>query len=100
MSKAEKDIEIWKPIQNYEEYMVSNKGRVKRLAYYNNICYGAKQFRKERIKKSTSGNNTCKACRRNMEPVIREGFSPIPVHVAKAFSWIYDIICSVKAYHA
>jgi hypothetical protein len=52
MNKAEqfKDgIEIWKPIQNYEEYMVSNKGRVKRLAYYNNIGNGAKQFRKERI---------------------------------------------------
>lgn len=49
MSKAEKDIEIWKPIQNYEEYMVSNKGRVKRLAYYNTIGNGAKQFRKERI---------------------------------------------------
>lgn len=42
MSKAEKDIEIWKSIQNYEEYMVSNKGRVKRLAYYKNIGYGAK----------------------------------------------------------
>jgi len=49
MSKTEKDIEIWKPIQNYEEYMVSNKGRVKRLAYYKNIGNGAKQFREERI---------------------------------------------------
>ena len=32
MTREEKDQEIWKPIVGYEEYEVSNKGRIKRLA--------------------------------------------------------------------
>lgn len=33
MTQEDKQFEIWKPIPNYEEYEISNLGRVKRLAY-------------------------------------------------------------------
>ena len=31
-------MEEWENIPNYEEYQVSTLGRVKRLAYYKNVC--------------------------------------------------------------
>lgn len=43
--------EAWKTIPGYEEYMVSNLGRVKRLAYYKRIKDNGKQFQPERILK-------------------------------------------------
>ena len=46
---TQEDKEQWKPIQGYEEYEVSNHGRIKRLAYYKNVCNGGKQFQPERI---------------------------------------------------
>ena len=51
MTQEEKDQELWKPIIGYEEYEVSNKGRIKRLAYYKTVCKGSKQFCEERILK-------------------------------------------------
>ena len=44
-------IEEWRKIPKYEEYEVSNLGRVKRLAYYKNVCGGSKQYREEKILK-------------------------------------------------
>ena len=44
-------MEEWKAIPGYEEYQVSTLGRVKRLAYYKNVCGGSKQYCKERILK-------------------------------------------------
>ena len=44
-------IEEWRKIPKYEEYKVSNLGRVKRLAYYKNVCGGSKQYREEKILK-------------------------------------------------
>ena len=43
--------EEWRKIPKYEEYEVSNLGRVKRLAYYKNVCSGSKQYCKEKILK-------------------------------------------------
>ena len=43
--------EEWKAIPDYEEYQVSTLGRVKRLAYYKNVCGGGKQYCEERILK-------------------------------------------------
>lgn len=43
--------EQWKTIPNYEEYEVSNLGRIKRLAYDKSICKGAKQYCKEKVLK-------------------------------------------------
>ena len=43
--------EEWKAIPDYEEYQVSTLGRVKRLAYYKNVCSGSKQYCEERILK-------------------------------------------------
>lgn len=40
--------EEWRKIPKYEEYEVSNLGRVKRLAYYKNVCSGSKQYCKEK----------------------------------------------------
>ena len=45
-------MEEWKTIPDYEEYQVSTLGRVKRLAYYKNVCGGGKQYCEERILKS------------------------------------------------
>jgi hypothetical protein len=44
-------MEEWKNIYGYEEYQVSTLGRVKRLAYYKNVCGGGKQYCEERILK-------------------------------------------------
>ena len=44
-------MEEWKSIPDYEEYQVSTLGRVKRLAYYKNVCGGSKQHCEERILK-------------------------------------------------
>lgn len=44
-------MEEWKTIPYYEEYQVSTLGRVKRLAYYKNVCGGSKQYCEERILK-------------------------------------------------
>lgn len=41
--------EEWRAIPNYEEYEVSNLGRVKRLAYDKPVCGGSLQHCKERI---------------------------------------------------
>ena len=49
--EKQKNVEEWKTIPNYEEYQVSTYGRVKRLAYYKNVCGGSKQYCKERILK-------------------------------------------------
>ena len=49
MTQEEKQLEIWKPIPNYEEYEVSNLGRVKRLAYDKTVCGGGIQHCNERI---------------------------------------------------
>ena len=46
-----KIIEEWRKIPKYEEYEVSNLGRVKRLAYYKNVCGGSKQYCEEKILK-------------------------------------------------
>ena len=44
--------EIWKDCKGYEGlYQVSNLGRVKRLAYYKNVCSGGKQYCEEKILK-------------------------------------------------
>ena len=43
-------MEEWKDVVGYEGlYQVSNFGRVKRLAYYNTVSNGGKQYRKEKI---------------------------------------------------
>ena len=47
--------EEWRKIPKYEEYEVSNLGRVKRLAYYKNVCSGSKQYCKEKILKPYNG---------------------------------------------
>ncbi len=49
MTQEEKQLEVWKPIPNYEEYEVSNLGRVKRLAYDKPVCGGGAQHCNERI---------------------------------------------------
>lgn len=49
MTQEEKQLEVWKPIPNYEEYEVSNLGRVKRLAYDKAVCGGGIQHCNERI---------------------------------------------------
>lgn len=49
--EKQKLIEEWKTIPDYEEYQVSTHGRVKRLAYYKNVCGGSKQYCEERILK-------------------------------------------------
>lgn len=49
--EKQKFIEKWKTIPNYEDYQVSTYGRVKRLAYYKNVCGGSKQYCEERILK-------------------------------------------------
>lgn len=49
MIQKEKQLEVWKPIPNYEEYEVSNLGRVKRLAYDKPVCGGSVQHCNERI---------------------------------------------------
>lgn len=49
MKKEDKELEIWKPIPNYEEYEVSTFGRVKRLAYDKPVCGGGFQHCNERI---------------------------------------------------
>ena len=49
MTQEDKELEIWKPIPNYEEYEVSTFGRVKRLAYYKPVCGGSFQHCNERI---------------------------------------------------
>lgn len=41
--------EKWLPIPGYEEYEVSNMGRIKRLSYNKRIGYGGMQPQKERI---------------------------------------------------
>lgn len=51
MTQEDKEFEIWKSIPNYEEYEVSNLGRVKRLSYDKNVCNGGKQRCDERILK-------------------------------------------------
>lgn len=51
MTQEEKQLEVWKSIPNYEEYEVSNLGRVKRLAYDKNVCNGGRQHCDERILK-------------------------------------------------
>ena len=49
MTQKDKELEIWKPIPNYEEYEVSTFGRVKRLAYDKPVCGGSFQHCNERI---------------------------------------------------
>lgn len=49
MTQEDKQLEIWKPIPNYEEYEISNLGRVKRLAYNKPVCGGGMQHCDERI---------------------------------------------------
>lgn len=49
MTQEDKEIELWKPIPNYEEYEVSTFGRVKRLAYDKPVCGGSFQHCNERI---------------------------------------------------
>ena len=49
MTQEHKEIELWKPIPNYEEYEVSTFGRVKRLAYDKPVCGGSFQHCNERI---------------------------------------------------
>lgn len=49
MKQEEK--ELWEYIKDYPEYKVSNLGRIKRLAYYKNVCNGGKQYCEERILK-------------------------------------------------
>ena len=49
--KKQISMEEWKTIPNYEEYQVSTLGRVKRLAYYKNVCGGSKQYCEEKILK-------------------------------------------------
>lgn len=49
MKQEYKEIELWKPIPNYEEYEVSTFGRVKRLAYDKYVCGGSFQHCNERI---------------------------------------------------
>lgn len=51
MTPEQKELEIWKTISNYEEYEISNLGRVKRLSYYKNVCNGGKQHCNERVLK-------------------------------------------------
>ena len=43
MTQEDKELEIWKPIPNYEEYEISTFGRVKRLAYDKPVCGGSFQ---------------------------------------------------------
>ena len=47
----QKNKEVWEYIKDYPEYKVSNLGRIKRLAYYKNVCNGGKQYCEERILK-------------------------------------------------
>jgi hypothetical protein len=43
-------MEEWKDVIGYEGlYQVSNSGKVKRLAYYNKVSGGGKQYRKEKL---------------------------------------------------
>ena len=49
MTQEKKELEIWKPIPNYEEYEVSTFGRIKRLAYDKPVCGGGFQHWNERI---------------------------------------------------
>lgn len=51
MKEEDKEFEVWKPIPNYEEYEISNLGRVKRLPYDKNVCNGGKQHCAEKILK-------------------------------------------------
>lgn len=52
MTQEEKELEVWKSINEYEGiYEVSNFGRVKRLAYDKTVCGGSKQHCYERILK-------------------------------------------------
>ena len=57
MTQEDKELEIWKPIPNYEEYEVSNYGRVKRLAYNKPVCGGSTQHCEERILKLQTRKN-------------------------------------------
>jgi len=76
MVQEDKDQEIWVAIKGYEEYSVSNRGRVKRHAYYKNVCGGGKQFQKERILKPQKAklgylivglSNSCFQANRNIK---------------------------------
>lgn len=49
MTTEEKEHEIWANIKCYDEYSVSNKGRVKRHPYYKLVRGGGKQFFEEKI---------------------------------------------------
>lgn len=49
--------EVWKPIKGFEQYEVSNLGRVKRLAYNKNIRNGGKQPVPEHVLIGSSNNN-------------------------------------------
>lgn len=57
MTQEDKQLEIWKPIPNYEEYEISNYGRVKRLAYNKPVCGGSTQHCEERILKLQTRKN-------------------------------------------
>lgn len=43
--------EVWRKISGYEEYEVSNLGRIKRLSYDKKVCGNAKQHCEEKILK-------------------------------------------------
>lgn len=49
MTQEDKELEIWRLIPGYEEYEVSNRGRVKRLAFDKPVCGGSIQHCNERI---------------------------------------------------
>lgn len=49
MTQEEKEFEIWRSIPGYEEYEISNRGRVKRLTYDKPVCGGSFQHCNERI---------------------------------------------------
>lgn len=57
MKQEDKELEIWKPIPNYEEYEVSTFGRVKRLAYNKYVCGGSFQHCNERVLASQPRKN-------------------------------------------